>query len=132
MSNRKTRTPLAHLVPGVVLARAEGKTYEEIGKSLNLSRQRVHQIIKSAKRMEDTMMKYGFPFSVRAARVLDAMAINCKEDALELYKSGHLFPGSVWSFGNQSYKEICEWLEVEPLKRNPRKREKCPRCKRPL
>jgi hypothetical protein len=128
----KKYTPLAHLVPGVVLARAEGKTMQEIADSLSLSRQRIHQVIKAAQKMEETSLKWGFPFSVRTARVLDALAVDTKEQAMELYESGHLFPGSVWSFGQKSYREICEWLEVPPLSKNPRKKTRCPHCQRPL
>jgi transcriptional regulator with XRE-family HTH domain len=47
---------------------------------------------------------------------------------LELYNSGHLYPGAVWSFGRRSYQEICEWLGVPPLKKRPKHRLKCPHC----
>ena len=46
---RKEYAKLKHLVPGVVQMRSEGMTLQEIGNRLNLSRQRIHQVIASAK-----------------------------------------------------------------------------------
>ena len=45
---KKDYTKLMHLVPGVVQMRSEGMTLQEIGNRLNLSRQRIHQVIASA------------------------------------------------------------------------------------
>ncbi len=101
---------------------------EEIGKDLNLSRQRVHQIIKSAQQMEGILSLWGFPLSVRAARILENLCIKSKEEALSLYHSGHLYPGAVWSFGRKSYIEICEWLEVTPLEEKPNGQTKFRHC----
>ena len=122
---------LTHLVPGVVQMRSEGYTLQEIGTKLNLSRQRIHQVIKGAEHMEQILQTWGFPFSHRTFRVLDDLCIKSKEEALALYKSGHLYPGVVWSFGRKSYVEICEWLEVEPLTRRPRRGTPCPHCGKP-
>ena len=49
---KKDYTKLMHLVPGVVQMRSDGMTLQEIGNRLNLSRQRIHQLIASAKEME--------------------------------------------------------------------------------
>lgn len=131
LSNMKTRKQyqkVAHLVPGVVQMRAEGRTMDEIGKDLNVTRQRVHQIIKSAKVMEGILSLWGYPLSVRAARVLENLGITSKEHAFDLYQSGHLYPGVIWSFGRKSYIEICEWLEVVPLETKPILGKTCPHC----
>ena len=119
---------LTHLVPGVVQMRSEGYTLQEIGTKLNLSRQRIHQVIKGAEHMEQILQTWGFPFSHRTFRVLEDLCIHSKEEALSLYQSGHLYPGAIWSFGWKSYREICEWLEVEPLKRRPKRGKPCPHC----
>ena len=89
MSNRRKRTPLAHLVPSVVLMRAEGRTLDEIGARLALTKQRISQVVKAAKKFEDVSAQWGFPFSNRTHRILDALAIQSKEDALALYRTGH-------------------------------------------
>jgi hypothetical protein len=126
-SDRK-RTRLADMVPPVILMRAEGRTLQQIADALKVSKQRVSQIVYAAKAHEAIQARWGFPFSVRTDRVLEALAVDSKEKALELYHSGHLFPGAVWSFGHRSYREICEWLGVPPLKKRPKHGNKCPHC----
>ena len=128
---RKEYAKLKHLVPGVVQMRSEGMTLQEIGNKLNLSRQRIHQVIESAKEMEEVLRLWGFPFTNRTFRVLEDLCIKSKDEALALYKSGHLYPGSVWSFGWKSYAEICEWLEVQPLDRKPKRGICCIHCGKP-
>lgn len=128
MKTRKEYSKVAHLVPGVVLMRSEGRTMDEIGKALNISRQRVHQIVRSAKQMETILSLWGFPFTIRTSRVLEDLGVKNKEEALSLYHSGHLYPGAIWSFGRKSYTEICEWLEVTPLKKRPVRGKTCPHC----
>jgi hypothetical protein len=122
------RMKLADMVPGVVLMRAEGRTLQQIADVLHVTRQRVSQIAQAAKKHEAIQARWGFPFSARTDRVLEALAVDSKEKALELYNSGHLYPGAVWSFGRRSYQEICEWLGVPPLKKRPKHRLKCPHC----
>ncbi len=128
---RKPYCKLKHLVPSVVQMRSEGLTMQEIGNRLNLSRQRIHQVIESAKDMEETLRLWGFPFTNRTFRVLEDLCIKSKDEALALYKSGHLYPGSIWSFGWKSYEEICEWLEVQPLDRKPKRGICCIHCGKP-
>lgn len=118
-SHTKQRHRLLDLVPQVILLRAEGKTLAEIASLMNLSKQRISQVVHIARRHEAIQARWGFPFSVRTDRILDDLAVKSKAEALELYKTGHLFPGAIWSFGHRSYREICEWLNVEPLKKRP-------------
>lgn len=128
-SPTKKRTRLADMVPPVILMRAEGRTLQQIAEVLKISKQRVSQIVYAAKAHEAIQARWGFPFSVRTDRVLEALAVDCKDKALELYHSGHLYPGAVWSFGRKSYNEICEWLGVQPLKKRPTQTRQCPHCK---
>ena len=116
------------LVPQVILLRAEGKTLRDIACLTHLTKQRISQVIQVAKRHEAIQARWGFPFSVRTDRILEDLAVRSREDALELYKTGHLFPGAIWSFGHRSYHEICEWLGVPPLKKRPGTPTKCPHC----
>ena len=128
-SPTKKRTRLADMVPPVILMRAEGRTLQQIAEVLKISKQRVSQIVYAAKAHEAIQARWGFPFSVRTDRVLEALAVDSKEKALELYHSGHLYPGAVWSFGHKSYHEICEWLGVLPLNKRPKTTRQCPHCK---
>lgn len=128
-SPTKQRHRLLDLVPQVILLRAEGKSLNDIAGMMNLSKQRISQVIQIAKRHEAIQARWGFPFSVRTDRILEDLAVKSKDDAMELYKTGHLFPGAIWSFGHRSYREICEWLNVQPLKKRPEGAKKiCRHC----
>ena len=119
---------LQHLVPKVALMRAEGLSLQQIGDELNLSKQRISQIVKSAQRLEQIQAEWGWPFSVRTFNCLQRMAIRTKEEALCLYRSGHIHPNVVSGFGWVSYKEICDWLGVPMLKRPTNQSPVCPHC----
>jgi transcriptional regulator with XRE-family HTH domain len=118
---------LIHMVPEVVRMRSEGSTLEEIGKRFNLSRQRINQIEQAAQMHEAILKLWGFPFSVRTFNTMERLAIKTRQQALDLYNTGHLRPGAVRGFGWVSYFEICEWLEVPPT-REPINFLVCPHC----
>jgi hypothetical protein len=129
MSTRKSYMKLAHLVPDVVRMRAEGETLQSIGHHLGLSKQRISQVIQAAKRQEGILHQWGWPFSVRTFNIIERLAIKSKEDAMDLYRSGHLHPQAVSGFGLKSYAEICEWLEVPMLEKPPfLTKHCCPHC----
>ena len=132
MSITKPRMKLAHFIPQVCQLRAEGRTLQEIGDHLHLSKQRIHQVIRGAKRLEDIQAEWGFPFSIRTYNVLHRLAVRSKDEALSLYRSGHIHPNSVTGFGWVSYKEICDWLEVPMLKKRPKEARLCPHCGKEL
>jgi hypothetical protein len=126
----KTRQPYVKLVdkvPEVVRMRSEGKTLEEIGQHFGLSRQRINQIEQAAEMHEEILRQWGFPFSTRTANMMDRLSITTRQEALDLYNSGHLRPGAVRGFGWVSYHEICEWLGV-PTTREPINFLFCPHC----
>lgn len=125
----KRRHRLLDLVPQVILLRAEGKSLNDIASLMNLSKQRISQVIQIAKRHEAIQARWGYPFSVRTDRILEDLAVKSKAEALELYQTGHLFPGAIWSFGHRSYREICDWLNVQPLEKRPKgPKPICPHC----
>lgn len=111
MSTRKN-CRLKHLVPDVVRMRSEGMTLEQIGERLRLSKQRICQIEKAAKRHEEILAEWGYPFAPRTFHGIQRMGIRNREHALELYNQGHLQPGTVRGFGWVSYHEVCDWLGV--------------------
>ena len=76
---------------------------------------------------EEILRQWGFPFTVRTFNTLQRLSIKSREEALDLYNTGHLQPGAVRGFGWVSYHEICEWLEV-PTIREPINFLVCPHC----
>ena len=127
MKTRKPYIKLVDKVPEVVRMRSEGKTLEQIGQHFGLSRQRINQIEQAAEMHEEILRQWGFPFSTRTANMMDRLSITTRQEALDLYNSGHLRPGAVRGFGWVSYHEICEWLEV-PTTREPINFLVCPHC----
>ena len=129
MSTKKAYIKLKHLVPDVVRMRAEGETLQFIADHLGLTKQRISQVVQAAKRQEGILQQWGWPFSVRTFNILERLAIKSKEDAMDLYRSGHLHPQTVSGFGLKSYAEICEWLEVPMLEKPPfLAKHGCPHC----
>ena len=102
-------------------------TLEQIGEHYGLSRQRINQIEQAAEMHEEILRQWGFPFSTRTANTMERLSITTRQEALDLYNSGHLRPGAVRGFGWVSYHEICEWLEV-PTTREPINFLVCPHC----
>ena len=127
MKPRKPYVKLVDKVPEVVRMRSEGMTLEEIGKHFNLSRQRIKQIEQSAQKHEQILKLWGFPFTTRTFNTLERLCINSREEAMDLYNTGHLQPGTIQGFGWISYYEICEWLGV-PVDRQPLNFLNCPHC----
>jgi DNA-binding XRE family transcriptional regulator len=127
MKTRKPYIKLVDKIPEVVRMRSEGMTLEQIGQHFGLSRQRINQIEQAAEMHEEILRQWGFPFSTRTANTMDRLSITTRQEALDLYNSGHLRPGAVRGFGWVSYHEICEWLEV-PTTREPINFLVCPHC----
>jgi len=127
MKTRKPYIKLVDKVPEVVRMRSEGMTLEQIGQHFGLSRQRINQIEQAAEMHEEILRQWGFPFSTRTANMMDRLSITTRQEALDLYNSGHLRPGAIRGFGWVSYHEICEWLEV-PTTREPINFLVCPHC----
>lgn len=100
--------------------RRNGYTYADIAGLMNISRQRVYQMVKAAAMQQASEGFWGYRFSLRTINCLQKMMIETKEDALRLYNSGHLKPNAVRGFGVVSYNEVCHWLGVPPsINRRP-------------
>ena len=127
MKTRKPYVKLVDKIPEVVRMRSEGMTLDKIGAHFGLTKQRIAQIEKSAEKHEEILKLWGFPFSVRTFNTIERLSISSRQQALDLYNSGHLRPGAVRGFGWVSYHEICEWLEV-PTIREPISFLVCPHC----
>ena len=127
MKTRKPYVKLVDKIPEVVRMRSEGMTLDKIGAHFGLTKQRIAQIEKSAEKHEEILRLWGFPFSVRTFNTIERLSIASRQQALDLYNSGHLRPGAVRGFGWVSYHEICEWLGV-PSIRQIVTRSACPHC----
>ena len=127
MKTRKPYVKLIDKIPEVVRMRSEGMTLEQIGEHYGLSKQRINQIEQAAEMHEAILKLWGFPFSVRTFNTLERLAIKTRQQAMDLYNTGHLRPGAVRGFGRVSYYEICEWLGV-PSIRQIVTRSACPHC----
>ena len=127
-ASKKKYIKVAHLIPEVMQMRAEGKSITQIGEILGLTKQRISQISQAAKIKAEIQAQRGWPFSTRTFNVLNRMAVKNKDEALSLYASGHLHPHSVTGFGWKSYSEICEWLGVPVLIKQPKMPKLCPHC----
>ena len=125
---KKKYSRIAHLIPEVMQMRAEGQSITRIGEVLGLSKQRVSQISMAAKAKEAIQAQWGWPFTTRTYNVPNRLAVKNKDQALSLYSSGHLHPNSVTGFGWKSYSEICEWLGVPVLIKQPEMPKLCPHC----
>ena len=127
MKTKKKYVKLVDKIPEVVRMRSDGMTLKQIAEHFNLSRQRINQIEQAAEMHEEILQLWGFPFSVRTFNTLERLCIKSREQALDLYNSGHLRPGAVRGFRWVSYYEICEWLEVPPTQK-PSDHRICPHC----
>ena len=127
MKTRKPYVKLIDKIPEVVRMRSEGMTLNDIGKHFGLSRQRINQIEQAAEMHEEILKLWGFPFSTRTANIMERLSLKSRQQAMDLYTSGHLRPGAVRGFGWVSYHEICEWLGV-PSVRQIVTRAACPHC----
>lgn len=124
LPKRREYRKLEDLSELVVKARAEGKTLQQIADSLGLTRQRIHQVIEAAEQQEAIMREWGYPFSARAYAFLCNIGAKDRNDVLSLFRLGHISPGCVENFGHTTYREICDWLSVDPNDR----RVLCPHC----
>lgn len=127
MKTRKPYVKLIDKIPEVVRMRSDGMTLEQIGEHYGLSKQRINQIEQAAEMHEEVLRLWGFPFSTRTANIMERLSIKSRQQAMDLYNSGHLRPGAVRGFGWVSYHEICEWLEVPTIK-EPINFVVCPHC----
>ena len=129
---KKKYSKLAHLIPEVMQMRAEGQPITRIGQVLGLSKQRVSQIALAAKAKAAIQEQWGWPFSTRTFNILERMAVKDRDHALQLYTSGHLHPNAVTGFGWKSYGEICDWLGVGVMLKQPKQQKLCPHCGKPI
>jgi hypothetical protein len=127
MKTRKPYVKLIDKIPEVVRMRSDGMTLEQIGEHYGLSKQRINQIEQAAEMHEEVLRLWGFPFSTRTANIMERLSLKSRQQAMDLYNSGHLRPGAVRGFGWVSYHEICEWLEVPTIK-EPINFVVCPHC----
>jgi hypothetical protein len=114
MATRKPQQKTDELIPQVLALRNEGLKLHQIAARFNLTKQRIDQILREYGRREAIMAEWGYPFTVRCLGFIEAIGIRNRDEALDLFKKGHIRPGCVANFGVKTYHEICDWLGVEP------------------
>ena len=126
---KKKRTPrvkLTESIEKVTELRKQGLTYQVIGDTLKMSKQRVYQIIQAGKQRDLDRSKWTFGLSVRNAKLMEKLGITSNESARVAVLTGEIAPFKWANFGRKSYNDLCQWLDVKPLESIPNR--KCPHC----
>ena len=117
--------------------RSKGHTYKAIGQQLGFTKQRVHQILRSAKTLKEKQALWTNGLSVRNVSILSKLHITSREVAIHAIKTGDIRPFKWANYGATSYTELCEWLGIQPVantanSRSSRASKVCPHCNKPL
>jgi hypothetical protein len=117
--------------------RDKGHTYKSIGQQLGFSKQRVHQILRSAKTLKENENLWTHGLSARNVAILSKLHITSLEVAIHAVRTGDIRPFKWANYGATSYTELCEWLGIQPVanttnSRRSRASKVCPHCNKPL
>ena len=106
--------------------RADGLTYKGIGHVMNISKQRVFQIIAAGKKRDASNNKWTAGLSSRNANLMEKLGIKDKETAIHAIHTRDIVPLKWKNFGLRSYHDLCAWLETPPI--DPGLGRHCPHC----
>ena len=130
---RKTRKRLksTHMkindsIDKVNALRADGLTYKGIGHVMNISKQRVFQIMSASKRRDDANKKWTAGLSVRNTNLMDKLGFQDKETVINAIKNREIAPFKWPNFGRRSYSDLCSWLGTPQV--DPGLGRHCPHC----
>ena len=117
--------------------RSKGHTYKSIGQQLGFTKQRVHQILRSAKTLKENESLWTHGLSARNVAILSKLHIASREVAIHAIKTGDIRPFKWANYGATSYTELCEWLGIKPVantsnSRSSRASKVCRHCNKPL
>ena len=117
--------------------RSKGHTYKAIGQQLGFTKQRVHQILRSAKTLKENENLWTHGLSARNVAILSKLHITSREVAIHAVNTGDIRPFKWANYGATSYTELCEWLGIQPVanasnSRSSRASKVCPHCNKPL
>jgi hypothetical protein len=117
--------------------RDKGHTYKAIGQQLGFTKQRVHQILRSAKTLKEKEKLWTNGLSVRNVAIISKLHITSREVAIHAVRTGDIRPFKWANYGATSYTELCEWLGIQPVantanSRSSRTEKFCPHCNKAL
>ena len=106
--------------------RVKGLTYKAIGAELNISKQRVFQIIAAGKKRDEASQQWTAGLGSRNTSLMNKLGIKDKETALHAIQLRDIVPFKWPNFGLRSYHDLCAWLETPPI--DPGIGRHCPHC----
>lgn len=133
VSKRKTRKHLkstymktSDSIDKVNALRIKGLTYKAIGVEMNISKQRVFQIIAAGKKRDEASHQWTAGLGSRNTSLMNKLGIKDKATALHAIKVRDIVPFKWPNFGLRSYHDLCAWLETPPI--DPGLGRHCPHC----
>ena len=126
---KKKRTPrvkLTESIEKVTELRKQGLTYQAIGDTLKMSKQRVHQVMTAHKKKETSKSLWTNGLSVRNTKLMTQLKVNNPVTLITMIKSGDVRPFKYKNFGLRSYHDLCAWAGIQPIEF--RKIKTCPHC----
>ena len=106
--------------------RIKGLTYKAIGVELNISKQRVFQIIAAGKKRDQASQQWTAGLGSRNTSLMNKLGIQDKEAALHAISVRDIVPFKWPNFGIRSYHDLCAWLDTSPI--DPGLGRHCPHC----
>ena len=106
--------------------RADGLTYKSIGHVMNISKQRVFQIVAAGKKRDEASKQWTAGLGSRNTSLMKKLGIKDKEAALHAIKVRDIVPFKWPNFGIRSYHDLCAWLDTTPI--DPGLGRHCPHC----
>ena len=106
--------------------RADGLTYKGIGHVMNISKQRVFQIIAAGKKRDEASKQWTAGLGSRNTSLMNKLGIKDKATALHAIQIRDIVPFKWPNFGLRSYHDLCAWLETAPIDSGIGRH--CPHC----
>ena len=106
--------------------RIKGLTYRAIGVELNISKQRVFQIVAAGKKRDQASQQWTAGLGSRNTSLMNKLGIKDKATALHAIQVRDIVPFKWPNFGIRSYHDLCAWLDTSPI--DPGLGRHCPHC----
>lgn len=123
---RLPRVKLTESIEKVTQLRNQGLTYQAIGDTLKMTKQRVHQVILAHKKREACKHLWTHGLSTRNTTLMTQLKINGIEQLKENVQNQHIRPFKYKNFGLKSYHDLCAWAGIPPIEF--RNFKPCPHC----
>lgn len=121
----KIRMKTSESTPLVIAMRSAGHTLQQIGQKLNLSRQRIHQIIEKENKRIASENHWANGLSARNKTLVIQLGLESREQVAAGIDACKIYPLMIKNFGVRSYHDLCSWAGTKPVSKHERK---CPHC----